>query len=161
VEGEAAPEPPIARAGGPPVHDLVPVTLPGGLGAHKWRDRALLAALPPTALLCDLDGAVLEAAWGSVFAVEADALVTPPLDGRLLPGVVRAALLEAGAVAGLAVREEALDLERLGAARGVVLTSGVRLASAARMPGGPAPPAGLLAAVREALLARAGAPLPA
>jgi para-aminobenzoate synthetase/4-amino-4-deoxychorismate lyase len=77
---------------------LAPVVLPGGLGPHKWRDRTLLAALDPgdghTALLLDADGAVLEAAWANVWwEDEHGQLCTPALDGRVLPGVARAALL--------------------------------------------------------------------
>lgn len=78
---------------------LAPVCLPGGLGAHKWADRDLvdrLAAVqtPHLPLLCDLDGEVLEAAHATVFADLGDGcLTTPPLDGRILPGVARARLL--------------------------------------------------------------------
>ena len=45
---------------------IEPVTVPGGLGAHKWRDRRWIDALadavaPAHPLLVDLDGLVLEA----------------------------------------------------------------------------------------------------
>jgi para-aminobenzoate synthetase/4-amino-4-deoxychorismate lyase len=76
---------------------LAPCLLPGGLGAHKWADRRLLdaltAALGATPLIVDADGAVLEAAWASLWAQEGERLLTPPADGRLLPGITRAALL--------------------------------------------------------------------
>ena len=45
---------------------LHPYTLPGGLGAHKWRDRTLVDALTQTPLLMDADGTVLEAGWANV-----------------------------------------------------------------------------------------------
>ncbi len=45
-------------------------------------------------LLVDADGTVLEAAWGNVWVLEGDALLTPPADGRILPGVTRSLLLE-------------------------------------------------------------------
>ncbi|MDO8211960.1 bifunctional chorismate-binding protein/class IV aminotransferase [Conexibacter sp. CPCC 206217] len=111
---------------------LVPFTLPGGLGSHKWLDRALLDALGAdaraalggdpnaTPLLLDGGGAVLEAAWGNVFAVEGDTLVTPPADGRILPGVTRALLIER---AGRRVVEEAIGIERLARADAILLTS--------------------------------------
>ena len=72
--------------------------LPGGLGRHKWRDRRLLQALaahsPGTVpLLLDTDGQVLEAAHANVWLVVGQALITPPADGRILPGVSRTALL--------------------------------------------------------------------
>ena len=81
---------PAGRAGRRPLV-LEPFALPGGLGAHKWRDRRLLealAALRPGAvpLLVDTDGLVLEAAYANVWIVEGDALITPPADGRMLPG---------------------------------------------------------------------------
>ncbi len=77
---------------------LSPVVVPGGLGPHKWRDRHLLAELASlasgTPLLVDADGSALEAAWANLWWEDADGtLVTPPADGRLLPGIMRAALL--------------------------------------------------------------------
>jgi len=106
-----------------PVH-LVPVCLPGGLGDRKWADRRPVERWerPATGLLVDADGAVLEAAWGNVFLVEDGRYVTPPADGRLLPGVTRARLI------GLVdAAEEEFDLGRLQAADAVLLTSAVAL----------------------------------
>jgi para-aminobenzoate synthetase/4-amino-4-deoxychorismate lyase len=105
---------------------LVPFALPGGLGAHKWRDRRLLEALARAAggdvpLLVDTDGAVLEAAYANVWIVEGEELITPPTDGRILPGTARKALLTADPVA----REEAFDLARLARADAVFLTSSI------------------------------------
>lgn len=106
---------------------LRPVTVPGGLGCHKWIDRGLLAALAAgTAaepLLCDLDGLVLEAARANVFVVEDGArIVTPPLDGRILPGVTRARVLELAGELGLEVASEPLDLGRLSRADEIFVT---------------------------------------
>ena len=66
--------------------------------AHKWRDRHLLDALARSArgtvpLLIDTDGVVLEAAYANVWVVEGGALLTPPANGRILPGDTRATLL--------------------------------------------------------------------
>ena len=61
-------------------------TLPGGLGAHKWRDRTLVDALTQTPLLLDEDGTVLEAGWANVLIRRGDALLRPRADGRILPG---------------------------------------------------------------------------
>jgi para-aminobenzoate synthetase/4-amino-4-deoxychorismate lyase len=105
---------------------LAPVLLPGGLGAHKWRDRTLVDALRERhgafPLFVDADGSVLEAAASNVFIVEGGELITPPADGRLLAGVTRARIL-----AATAVREEAIDLDRLAAADAVLLTSSIAL----------------------------------
>ena len=118
----------VSPAGPPPAGTvaLEPFALPGGLGAHKWRDRNLLDALaavrPGTVpLLVDTDGLVLEAAYANVWIVEGDALITPPADGRILPGTTRAALL--GADDG--AREEPIDLDRLASADAVFLTSSI------------------------------------
>jgi para-aminobenzoate synthetase / 4-amino-4-deoxychorismate lyase len=126
VEVEARPFPdPLDQE---PVR-LAPAVLPGGLGAHKWRDRRLLDGLErrlgAVALLVDLDGEVLEAAHANVWIVEGDRLVTPPLDGRLLPGTARARLL-ADPPAGLDVVEEPISLHRLAAADELWLTSSLR-----------------------------------
>ena len=108
---------------------LAPAVLPGGLGAHKWRDRRLLdelgRRLGAVPLLVDLDGQVLEAAHANVWIREGTTLVTPPLDGRILPGTVRARLL-ADPPAGQLAREEPITLERLAAADELLLTSSVR-----------------------------------
>jgi para-aminobenzoate synthetase / 4-amino-4-deoxychorismate lyase len=127
-------------AGPPPAGPvpLAPVTLPGGLGAHKWHDRRLLAELErrlgAVPLLIDLDGDVLEAAHANVWIVEADALITPPLDGRLLPGTVRTRLL-AEPPGGLRAREEPIPFERLAGADEIVLSSSLRGVHPATLPG--------------------------
>ena len=65
---------------------LHPYTLPGGLGAHKWRDRALVDALAQTPLLLDADGTVLEAGWANVLIRRDGVLPRAQEDGRILPG---------------------------------------------------------------------------
>ena len=126
----------LSPTGPPPLEASVlePYALPGGLGAHKWRDRRLLDALgalrPGTVpLLVDTDGVVLEAATANVWIAEGDDLITPPADGRILPGTVRAALLasEPGA------REEPIELERLASAESVFLTSSITVRRPARL----------------------------
>ncbi|HWE08840.1 MAG TPA: aminotransferase class IV [Solirubrobacteraceae bacterium] len=109
---------------------LDPVTLPGGLGAHKWCDRRLVERDPGGAvpLLVDEDGTVLEAAWANVWLLDGDELVTPPLDGRLLPGVTRARLLALAPRLNLHPHEAPITLARARAARSVFLTSALRLA---------------------------------
>ncbi len=90
----------------------------GGLGAHKWADRRLLeqaAAASPDELplLVDTDGAVLEAARGSVFRAGEGRLATPPADGRILPGITRRQVLALASLDGIEVREEELGLDDL------------------------------------------------
>lgn len=99
----------------------------GGLGRHKWVDRAMLPAAPPgeAPLLVDGDE-VLEAAWANVFGARDGALFTPPLDGRILPGVTRATIVELARGEGFKVREQALTIEELKQADEVFLTNSTR-----------------------------------
>jgi para-aminobenzoate synthetase / 4-amino-4-deoxychorismate lyase len=107
--------------------------LPGGLGAHKWADRsALPAENGEVALLLDTGGEVLEAAWANVFVAHENVLSTPPLDGRILPGVTRAAAIEIASGEGIEVRERPLQRDDLLAAEEVFLTSSVRGVEPAR-----------------------------
>jgi para-aminobenzoate synthetase/4-amino-4-deoxychorismate lyase len=129
---------------------LAPVLLPGGLGDHKWLDRRLLDELAhrlgAVPLLVDLDGAVLEAAHANVWIREGTTLVTPALDGRMLPGTVRARLL-GDPPAGHTAREEPVTLERAVAADELLLSSSVRGLHPAAQAGGRAAP-DLIPAVR-------------
>jgi branched-subunit amino acid aminotransferase/4-amino-4-deoxychorismate lyase len=111
--------------------ELAPVVVAGGIGAHKWADRRLLAAAdadaaPRVPLLVDRDGAVLEASRGNLFAVYDGVLVTPPADGRILPGVTRGRVLRLAADLGMPRREEPLAFDRLAAAEELFLTGAVR-----------------------------------
>jgi para-aminobenzoate synthetase / 4-amino-4-deoxychorismate lyase len=125
---------------GPPPSDpvvLVAFALPGGLGAHKWRDRRLLEALGDAAggavpLIIDTDGDVLEAAYANVWIVEGEELITPPADGRILPGTGREALLAEDPL----TREEPLALARLVHADRVFLTSSISGRHPARLQDG-------------------------
>jgi para-aminobenzoate synthetase / 4-amino-4-deoxychorismate lyase len=99
---------------------LRPLVIPGGLGAHKWLDRSLVSG-GPEPLILDLSGEVLESGSGNVFIVEGDALVTPPADGRILPGVTRAELVRSADVS-----IEPFDLPRLEAADEAFVTSSIR-----------------------------------
>jgi para-aminobenzoate synthetase / 4-amino-4-deoxychorismate lyase len=100
----------------------------GGLGSHKWADRALLeraaAAAGPDAvpLLVDADGSALEASRGSLFSAGPGWVKTPPADGRILPGIARRRVLELARRAGVEVSEERLHLDDL--RRGEVFLAG-------------------------------------
>jgi para-aminobenzoate synthetase/4-amino-4-deoxychorismate lyase len=110
---------------------LGPVVVPGGIGAHKWSDRRLLdqaqldcgEALP---LLVDADGTVLEVTRGNVFIVREGSLVTPPADGRLLPGIARARIADVASAAGIGLREEAVSGDALAHADEVFVSGSVR-----------------------------------
>src|SRR5690606_39758726 len=106
---------------------LVPRVVPGGLGAHKWVDRALLATTADReALVIDDDGSVLETARANLFAVHDDGLHTPTLDGRLLPGTVRARVIEAAGQLGLPVLQHRMTTALLAEATEVFATNALR-----------------------------------
>ena len=141
---------PLAAEPAPDAVVLAPAVLPGGIGAHKWCDRRLLDELAERVdavpLIVDLDGDVLEAAYANIFVVEGTHLVTPPLDGRQLPGTVRARVL-----ALHPTREERLTLDRIAAADELLLASSIRGIHPARFADGPEPPFHVGARLRAAL----------
>ena len=87
-----------------------PSWLPGE-AKHTSRAHSVLAvesAGVDEVLWTDEDGYLLEGTRSNVFGVIDGVLVTPPLDGRLLAGVTRTALLQAAAVVGVPVCEAPL-----------------------------------------------------
>ena len=107
--------------------ELRSLPCPGGLGAHKWADRAFLGEVrgEPVPLLLDGDE-LLEAGRGNVFLADGEVLRTPALDGRILPGTARAAAIAVAREEGIEVWEERLTRADLFAADEVFLTGSVR-----------------------------------
>lgn len=111
-----------------PAVALRTITIPGGLGVHKWVDRRLIEAFelsvaPEQPLFCDADGRLLEASRSNLFIVDPDGrLITPPVDGRLLPGVTRAAIMRVAGRVGLELRVEEISADRLSRAIEVFVT---------------------------------------
>ncbi len=142
---------------------LEPFVVPGGLGPHKWRDRRLLTIASRyrgtisgrdiVPLLLDSDGTVLEGAWGNLWLLDGDALITPPADGRILPGVTRALLLELAPALGYHAREQPIALDRARRAPVSFMTSAIRLAVPATLSGGAASPSAPVDRIRTALAA--------
>ncbi len=155
-----------------PVLDTValhPVTVPGGVGGHKWADRRLLAGLAAAAglgpdgqlLIEDGTGEVLETDRGNVFAVLDGVLVTPPADGRLLPGVTRAAVLRLAGRHGLTATETPVAREQLRQASEVFVTNSVHGVVPVRSLGGTSWDAGpVTSQLRHALARRPASPPP-
>ena len=110
---------------------LVVHRMPGGWGCHKWRDRSLLEEWgdpdDPSMdlLLVDENEHLLETGRGNVFVIVDGAVVTPPLDGRILPGLTREAVLGALAGLGLAGRVRPVTLGALAIATEVFVTSSI------------------------------------
>jgi para-aminobenzoate synthetase / 4-amino-4-deoxychorismate lyase len=111
--------------------EIALVTVSGWNGAHKWADRRLLGSFeaehePAVPVLVDEDGSVLEGSRSNLFAAREGVVVTPPTDGRLLPGVARARAIELARAAGIEVVERGLSVDELAAADEVFMTGGVR-----------------------------------
>jgi para-aminobenzoate synthetase / 4-amino-4-deoxychorismate lyase len=108
------------------------VVVEGGLGSHKWADRDLIGQAEAkfdageVPLIVDRDDVVLEASRANVFAVRGETLVTPPADGRLLPGIARRRVMEAADACGLLPLESELTIDDLSAADEVLLAGSVR-----------------------------------
>lgn len=108
------------------------VLVEGGLGLHKWADRDLIGEAEAkldageVPLLVDRGGVVLEASRANVFAIRGETLVTPPADGRLLPGIARRRVMEAADACGLLPHETELTIDDLRAADEVLLAGSVR-----------------------------------
>jgi para-aminobenzoate synthetase/4-amino-4-deoxychorismate lyase len=164
---QAAPAPPPVTpqpAASRPIV-LRPVTVPGGVGAYKWRDRRLLAELAARAglaadeqvLLTDETGELLETDRANVFVVIDGVLLTPPADGRMLPGTTRSAVMRAAHAAGIRVGQKPLTLDQLAAATEVFVTNAVvGVLPVAAIDGCPATwtPGPVTAALAAALAAR-------
>jgi branched-subunit amino acid aminotransferase/4-amino-4-deoxychorismate lyase len=100
----------------------------GGLGPHKWVDRRLVAD-PGDAddvLLVDESDGLLECGAANVFLVADGVVVTPPLDGRILPGTVRARVLALLRSHDVEAAEQPVTLTALAGAAEVFTTSSIR-----------------------------------
>ncbi|HET7226977.1 MAG TPA: aminotransferase class IV, partial [Candidatus Eisenbacteria bacterium] len=107
---------------------------PGTLGRYKttsrlaWnlaRDEAR-ARGADEALLVAADGELLEGATSNVFVVAGGALLTPPLDRNVLPGIVRGRVLALAARLGIPARETPIGPGVLARAEEVLLTNSVQ-----------------------------------
>jgi para-aminobenzoate synthetase / 4-amino-4-deoxychorismate lyase len=117
----------------PAAVNLRSVIIPGGLGAHKWRDRRLVADMAHRVdlgpwehlLITDTSGDVLETDKANIFTVSGGVLRTPPADGRILPGITRQAVLQGARRAGISTAEETVTWDRLLDASEVFATNSV------------------------------------
>lgn len=120
-------------------HELATVAVAGGFGAHKLVDRTWLEQIEGAVgegvrpLLVAPTGALLETTRANVFLLRGGVIATPPLDGSILPGVMRAVLLEHARRAELSAHELPLTLDDLRDADAVLLTSSLRLIECARV----------------------------
>ncbi|MFB6127949.1 MAG: aminotransferase class IV [Halolamina sp.] len=75
------------------------------------------------ALQRDLDGAVASGASSNVFVVVDDALLTPSLDGPVLPGITRETVLDIAESEGIPTRETTLSADDVRSAEEAFLTN--------------------------------------
>ena len=78
------------------------------------------------ALIVDGRGDVVEGATSNVFVVKGGRLATPPADAGILVGITRAHVLDAAALAGVAVDQRTLRPDDLYGADEVFVTSSIR-----------------------------------
>lgn len=104
---------------------LKPIVVEGGLGDIKWIDRrcvsSVVGADDEEALVLDSDMSVLETGRGNLFVWMDGEVLTPPTDGRILPGVTRKA-----AMTHLRAKQQTIGLDALRFADHVVATGTVR-----------------------------------
>jgi para-aminobenzoate synthetase/4-amino-4-deoxychorismate lyase len=111
--------------------DVRTIRHPDWAGAHKWADRDWLESVEAelgeaVPLILTDEGEVLEAGRANVFIVTDGGIATPPADGRILPGTARAATLDLAADLGIPATERRLDVDDLGRADDLFLTSSLR-----------------------------------
>ena len=110
---------PFPRDAGPPWGGLKLVGHPSAVVGRVTASRRGAAE----GLYVTAAAEVTEATSANVFLVERGALVTPPRDAGILPGVTRALVIALARRAGLRVREERVTVARLRRAREVFLTA--------------------------------------
>ncbi|HEY5390131.1 MAG TPA: aminotransferase class IV, partial [Solirubrobacteraceae bacterium] len=105
---------------------IEPVLVAAGFGAHKLADRSWLEEVEGSIegegvrpLLVTPSGALLETTRANVFLERGGELATPPLDGAILPGVVRSLVIARARRLGIAIAERPLRIADLEAADAV------------------------------------------
>lgn len=121
--------------------DAIAIAAVTGFGAHKWCDREEQARLEEAhpgkvVILADAAG-LLESTRANVIGVAAGSLITPPLDGRILPGVTRTTLLEIARDMGVPLRLEPFDPAHVQALATVGSVAGMRWIRRCETPSGP------------------------
>jgi branched-subunit amino acid aminotransferase/4-amino-4-deoxychorismate lyase len=106
------------------------------------------------ALFVSASEEVLEGTATNVFAVDGDRLTTPPLSAGILPGIMRAWVIDRASEAGMTVKEGRVEARQLRA--GSFLTSSLTTIAAIRLvDDSPAAPVDRVVETLQALFARA------
>jgi branched-subunit amino acid aminotransferase/4-amino-4-deoxychorismate lyase len=88
-------------------------------------------------VVVDEQGRVLETAVGNLWCLLDGVWTTPPLDGRVLPGIAREILLQGAAAAGLQVAESDCSLGDLHRAQALAVSNAVHGPRPAQLLQGP------------------------
>jgi len=126
--------PPPVRESGVVITQTMQVTADDPLSRHKtlnyWRKRiaqAQACEVDSDDVICVTpDGYICETCRANIFLIARQRLLTPSLDGPLLPGVMRGVVLERARQMGLEVEEAPLPVGCIGAADEAFLTNSVR-----------------------------------
>ena len=129
----------VSEATSPPLylrlHESDVTVLAGGTSSqHKtsaYLDnilarRAALTAGADEAVLFNQYGRLAGAAAGNIFVQKGKQLITPPLSEGALAGIIRAALIKAGEMAGLSVKEGLIGRDLLAKADALFVTNSVQ-----------------------------------
>ncbi len=113
-----------------PGEDAIVLPAQTGFGPYKWGDRrrheALEAAHPGLVVVLADSAGWLETTRANVVAVIGGRLVTPALDGRILPGVTRTVLLELARDLGVEIELRTPDPSMAQAMAAVSSVAGMR-----------------------------------
>jgi para-aminobenzoate synthetase/4-amino-4-deoxychorismate lyase len=120
--------------------EAVVVAATTGFGPHKWCDRSpqqeLEDAHPGGVVLLADDAGLLESTRANVVGIVDGFLLTPPLDGRILPGVTRTTLLEIARDMCVGIRLEPFDPAEAQALATVGSIAGLRWIRSCQTPNG-------------------------
>lgn len=113
---------------------LLPVKItPHPLAQHKVTSRELyeerrdaaVRAGATDALLLSPQGEVLETTRANIFAMIGGILKTPPLNGQMLPGIMRNQIIQSSKAKNCPVREESITEKQLAAAEEIFITNSI------------------------------------
>lgn len=93
---------------------------------RKWIYEQANSAGGDDGLITSHDGRVWESSRANLFLVFGDTLVTPGIDGPIVPGVMRSVVVERARAIGMTVIESDVTIDRVERADEVFLTNSVR-----------------------------------
>lgn len=105
----------------------LPLTiLADGLGRHKWSDTTVVQTMEvrnrgQQIMIVDPEGRCLESTRGNILVFRGTSVVTPPLDGRIVPGVTRRAVLDLSSRHGLDVHVREVWIDELESSDGMAV----------------------------------------